>query len=82
MESGADGKRHKGEQLKEKKVLIDRCLELQQALVEMSGKMEQQELRQEASREEISALETYVDGLMVKMSAVKSPGTSPPTKIS
>ena len=71
----------KEEHLDKKQILVNRCFELQQALLELSGKMEQHESRQRAAREEISALETYVDGLMVKMSAVKAPGTSPSTKL-
>ena len=61
--------------------LVEKCLELQRALVEMAEKMARAEARKSAAEDEVRALNEYVEVLMTKMSAVKTPGSSPPTKL-
>ena len=64
-----------------KEALAERCLSLQQAVLDMASQMAAAERRRSSAREEVQALETLVDGLVAKLAAVKHPGSGPTTKL-
>jgi hypothetical protein len=67
--------------LSPKAALAETCLGLQRALLDMAAQMGAAERRRADARDEVRALEAYVDGLVAKLAAVKNPGSSPPTKL-
>ena len=56
------------------KALVEKCLELQRALVEMAEKLARGKRARARAEDEVRALNEYVEVLMTKMSAVKTPG--------
>ena len=64
-----------------KEPLVDKCLELQQALVDMANKLQKVENNNKAALEKKILLEQVVEDLIFKVGAVKQVGTSPITKL-